>query len=207
MLEQVQVFLRQDELDFPVLEPEDIGAEDLLFQSSGKILGADDQDTEIEIGSFRVFYADLSSGEVAGYSAQDVLDGHHATVSFMSLFINGSVEHTRATEKAIGFPPIDRNLLVLDRLEILPEYRGHGLGEKIIRTLIRRYGQGAELVAIKPFPLQFEAGPPSPEFGARMQLGLFSQDQRLATRTLRAYYQRLGFVPVSRTDLMVCPAG
>jgi hypothetical protein len=42
------------------------------------------------------------------------------------------------------------------QMEIFPQYRGQQLGLKYVRAAITRFGIGCQLVAIKPFPLQFE---------------------------------------------------
>jgi hypothetical protein len=49
------------------------------------------------------------------------------------------------------------NILILDRLEILSDYRGEELGLRFIKAAVRRYGIGCRLVAIKPYPLQHES--------------------------------------------------
>lgn len=38
------------------------------------------------------------------------------------------------------------NILILDRLEILPDYRGEELGPRFIKAVVRRYGIGCRLV-------------------------------------------------------------
>lgn len=48
------------------------------------------------------------------------------------------------------------NLLILDRVELLPRYRGNSSGLIVLRSLIERFGAGAGVVGMKPFPLQFE---------------------------------------------------
>lgn len=45
------------------------------------------------------------------------------------------------------------NVLILDRLKILPEFRLRNLGLAVMRRLIERFGAGAGVVAMKPFPL------------------------------------------------------
>jgi hypothetical protein len=44
------------------------------------------------------------------------------------------------------------SLLIIDRLELLPGYRGQNLGLIIMRRLIERFSTSAGVVAIKPFP-------------------------------------------------------
>ena len=99
------------------------------------------------------------------------------------------------------------NMLILDRMEILPKYRRMGIGLHALRCLQRQFSTGCGIVVMKPFPLQFEQGGPEknmhePEF-VRFGLGDFDRNQKRATAKLRAYYARLGFVRVPRTEFMV----
>ena len=48
------------------------------------------------------------------------------------------------------------NFLILDRVELLPKYRGDGVGLLVLRSLIERFGAEAGVVGMKPFPLQLE---------------------------------------------------
>ena len=59
--------------------------------------------------------------------------------------------------EVVGHEVSDYNLLILDRLEIIiPQYRGKKLGLTILHHMIERFSAGASIVAMKPFPLQFE---------------------------------------------------
>jgi hypothetical protein len=102
-----------------------------------------------------------------------------------------------------------RNMLILDRLEILPEFRRQRLGLRYIRTAIKRLGPGCRIAALKPFLLQFERtlDDPDLEWRARMNLDLFSRETRSAQASLKEYYSREGFIPVRGTDLMILDLG
>jgi hypothetical protein len=102
-----------------------------------------------------------------------------------------------------------RNMLILDRLELLPEFRRQRLGLRYIRTAIKRFGSGCRIAALKPFPLQFEKALDDPdlEWRARMNLDLLSRETRSAQTTLKEYYSREGFIPVRGTDLMILDLG
>jgi hypothetical protein len=98
-----------------------------------------------------------------------------------------------------------RNMLILDRLEILPEFRRQRLGLRYIRTAMKRFGSGCRIAALKPFPLQFERTLDDLDLGwrARMNLDLLPRETRSAKTTLKEYYSREGFIPVGGTDLMI----
>jgi GNAT superfamily N-acetyltransferase len=96
------------------------------------------------------------------------------------------------------FEPRSVDLLILDRIELKPEYRGHGLGLLGARCLIEMFGSRCGLIACKPYPLQFEGSnrrrPPVRPSGAAKAL-------RTARKKLRQYWIRVGFQRVPRTML------
>ena len=76
--------------------------------------------------------------------------------------------------------------------------------------IMRRFSAGAALVAIKPFPLQFEpASSSDDEKKWRTDLGLaeLPKGKRIATKKLSDYYSRLGFLRLGRTPFMVRGTG
>jgi hypothetical protein len=99
-----------------------------------------------------------------------------------------------------------RDLLILDRLELLPAFRRQRLGLRYIRTAIKRLGSGCRIAALKPFPLQFEKALDHPdlEWRARMNLDLLSSETCSAKATLKEYYK---FIPVRGSDLMILDLG
>jgi GNAT superfamily N-acetyltransferase len=100
-------------------------------------------------------------------------------------------------QQLFNYEIFEQNVLIIDRLELLPEYRGENLGLTIMRRLIQRYSAGAGVVAIKPFPLQFEQSIPAENksgWHAEMQLSSFRETERASIRKLRNHYSKLGFV-------------
>jgi hypothetical protein len=85
----------------------------------------------------------------------------------------------------------------------LPEFRGYNLGLAVMRRLIERFGAGAAVVAMKPFPLQGEySRRDRDEWRQRMQLDDFDKDLRRATAKLRRHYAKLGFKFMKGTPFM-----
>jgi hypothetical protein len=74
-----------------------------------------------------------------------------------------------------------------------------------MRRLIQRFSAGAGVVAIKPFPLQFEQSIPAEDesgWHAEMQLSSFRETERDSIRKLQNHYSRLGFVEMKGTPHM-----
>jgi hypothetical protein len=97
------------------------------------------------------------------------------------------------------------NLLILDRIEKVPKYRGGGAGLLVLISLIERFGAGAGVIGIKPFPLQFEPGQRSDSsaWAKRLRLGDLSRDPKMSTRKLKQYHGKLGFVEMKSTPIHV----
>ena len=107
------------------------------------------------------------------------------------------------------------SLLIVDRLEIYPEFRGRGFGNKILETLIRRFGMGKGVVAMRICPLQFEEPSQCPreqmyaelrdeeDSRVRLDLGSFKASEKVSVKKLADYYGQIGFQRVKGTDYMV----
>lgn len=107
------------------------------------------------------------------------------------------------------------NLLILDRLEIYPNYRGRNFGNIYLLALIQNFGVGINMVALSAYPLQFES--PSctdVEFmhdfeiarereKLRLRLDKFKGSRRASFQKLEKHYEKIGFQRVKGTDYMI----
>ncbi|MCT7295490.1 hypothetical protein N5J06_22405 [Ralstonia sp. CHL-2022] len=165
-----------------------------------------------EIGTFAVRYVDAESAMNARESLFDVFDSDSTTIDYYAALYEGAW----FKDGLAGFELSEdygqsANLLILDRLLIRPAYRSRGFGLAALAALIRRFGMGAGLIAMKPFPLQFEhsfakrdAGGNAPA-ADEYELRVFSGSRRTATAKLKRYYAALGFKTVRNTEFMVRP--
>ena len=94
------------------------------------------------------------------------------------------------------------NVFFINRIELLPRFRGQGLGEKIIQDICHRFASGCGLFALKAFPLQMErrAIETPKEWDKRMKFHQLEQDEEKATYKLYSYYQNLGFHNILKDD-------
>ena len=72
--------------------------------------------------------------------------------------------------------------------------------------MVSRFSFGAAIVAMKPFPLQFEAAPSNEDerkWRAELSLDQLGTDEDLATEKLCQYYSKLGFLRLNGTPMMV----
>lgn len=98
------------------------------------------------------------------------------------------------------------DLLVLDRIRVDPAFRGRGIGLRATLRTIDLLAGGCGLVAMKPFPRQFESVGEGPARTDDLRAGL-STDRAQAWRALETYWARLGFERVGNSPYFaICPA-
>lgn len=165
-----------------------------------------DDDESIVLGEFSVILVDVEAAVTEDESVFDVFDSDSRTIDYYGLYL-GSLEFKSKVVRAIGGSPRwAPNLLILDRLAVLPEHRGSNIGLRVLRCLRVRFSSMCGLIVMKPFPLQFEGGIPAEnaekEKFRKLRLDQFPADFDKSLRKLRAYYRRLGFARVPGTDYM-----
>lgn len=91
------------------------------------------------------------------------------------------------------------NICFIQKLQILPKYRGYQIGAKAIKDLVFHYAAGCGLFVVQPYPLQFET---SEQIKANKALELekYTDDEEMAGYKLVAYYQRMGFELIQGID-------
>ena len=94
------------------------------------------------------------------------------------------------------------DLQLVNRMEVDPAHRGHGLGLFMIEAADHVLNGHMSSQVIKPFPLQFEGGdfgfpPPPAEAGEERRRALAA-----ARAKISAYYDRIGFTQVDGTEFM-----
>lgn len=186
------------------------GPHTFLHEHAGRLVIPGIGDQVVEVGQFKAMYLDIDGALIEGENPFHVFDVMSTTADFWPLFREdkewGVVVRPNVARVVGGTDSLFAlNLLILDRLEILPAYRGHGIGLLALRALIHRLRAGAGLVALKAFPLQFEAafrdGQPDAK-AAGMELASFVTNERTATAALKRYYGRLGFRRIPGTEFM-----
>ncbi|MDQ0024336.1 GNAT superfamily N-acetyltransferase [Variovorax paradoxus] len=165
------------------------------------------ENSKVKAGRFAVFVIDAEAAVNEQEDVFDCFDHSERTVDYFDLYLPHLDFKPKVVKLLTGGERWAPNILILDRLEILPRFRGRGVGLRTLRWLQFQFGTGCGIVAMKPFPLQFEGGKPSENAGKAsfVKLGLDSFDNNFdrALGKLRAYYAKLGFVRVPGTPFMV----
>jgi hypothetical protein len=166
-------------------------------------------DDDTLVGKVRLFYLDLGAILETNISGFDLFDVRSETAPFYSALIDPETGDFRSDlESTLGEYILDLNVLIVDRLEILPEFRGKNIGLECLRLCLQQYARGCGVVALKCFPLQFERAELSePAWRSKMQLGKLSRDRKRSLAKLKEYYGSLGFKVLPGDDIMVAFAG
>lgn len=186
------------------LIPDDLN--DFMHELCGEIVYdplGDDKDPIA--GRFRIYYVNFKLAEQCAINPFEILDLEHHTNEYAHVILDSNkAPFSSRLEKLLGDEIWDFNLLILDRIEILPAYRGHGIGLLTLISLIQRFGEGAGVVGIKPFPLQFEPkqNRSSSEWAKSLRLEELTSERKKAKEKLKLYYGKLGFVEMKSTPFM-----
>ena len=162
-------------------------------------------DEDTPVGRVGLFYMDMGAILKTNIGLFDLFDIRGETEPFYSALIDHDTQEFKSDlEEILGDYIIDLNLLIIDRLEILPAYRGNNIGRECLRRCLQQYAHGCGVVALKCFPLQFEAGGfDDPAWRRKMQLGKLSRNEKRSLAKLKKYYAALGFKVIPGTDFMV----
>ncbi len=186
---------------------EDYESDAFIYETSGDLSIINKSDDKEFIGKFRVYYVDVEQAINEGIDIFDMLDCHSSNLAeyYGPIFESEEHDFNNHLLELFGHDVFGSNLLILDRLEILPQYRGKKIGLIVLRHAITRFSSGAAIVAMKPFPLQFEvkpSGETQKKWHDRMKLVQMQTDQEVATNTLCNYYSKLGFIKIIDTPMM-----
>jgi GNAT superfamily N-acetyltransferase len=158
----------------------------------GEIHAFLDDEFEQPAGHARLFVLNADAAERDGESLFNLLDTRSETSPFIPLLGDEEGELAPAVREVLDEPVITcRNMLLLDRLEILPAFRGQDLGLRYLAAAITRFGLGCRLAAARLLP------PPGACASGKVVA------LRMTRTKLRRYYAQAGFVALPRSDLMI----
>jgi hypothetical protein len=180
---------------------------DFVYETSGDLYDLGESEDREFIGRFRVYYVDVERAMNQREPIYNVFDSHSAEVEefYEPIFGSEGYDFNENLLEVVNYKVSGYNLLILDRLEILPQYRRKKLGLTILHHMIERFSAGAAIVAMKPFPLQFEpiGDEDKKKWRDKMRLDQFPTNENIAREKLYTYYRKLGFINLTGTPMMV----
>lgn len=97
------------------------------------------------------------------------------------------------------------NIVLINLVEVLAEYRGRKFGEALISNTLYTIGKANDLVIVDYMPLQLayqDSKKPNNEWDEEMRLNKLEQDKEIARNKLRKYYKKLGFKLLNKEGLL-----
>ncbi len=179
---------------------EEYGDEDFLHQISGRILVGPNQDEcRQEAGLMNATLVQFGEAIDQGIDAMRLGDGIDGGVAeYWEALCHGDYGWKEEIQREFHADP--SNLLIIDTVEVYPEFRGRQLGIAFVNRLIDIFGSGCGLVACKPFPLQFT--PPFKNDPAMLKkLHISAMTQHAAQHKLRMYWSKAGFRHLRNTGI------
>lgn len=160
-----------------------------------EIIATDDSGDEIEkIGkiNFLVIYVDQAYDSKLSF--YDILDAHSEYLArhIFKIIDSKTRNFFDKIQEFYHFDIYGSNLCLIEKITVLPKYRGYKIGAKAIKDLVFHYASGCGLFALQAFPLQLE---PS-DFGDKyknLELDKFEKSDKKAIKKLKAYYNNVGF--------------
>tara|TARA_B100000446_G_scaffold184352_1_gene206222 strand:- start:85811 stop:86422 length:612 start_codon:yes stop_codon:yes gene_type:complete len=182
--------------------------EDIKFltEINGKVITYDENDNQEVVGKVRFYSVDVCNAARSGWDIFSLLDTRGETSPFIELFESDTSELTEQVVDVLdeAISEFESQLFIVDRIEVLPKYRGEGLCGNLINEAIRLFGRGSDITALKCFPLQFEnVVNENDEWRDAMGYKGLTQDSGSAASRLAQYYTALGFIPVPDSEVMV----
>lgn len=175
-----------------------------LTEIQGDVIAIDHNDQEVIGAKVKYYLLNLEDNEYG--NANDLLDLYSNTSAFIGHIYKKDGSFKTCIQNLSEYELYNSNILILDRIEILPSFRGKGLTKIIIENGIQHFGTNVSLLALKSFPLQFEyhlsEEAPS-EWQSEMEIQRLNQNEREASIQLTRYYKSLGFIKLRGDNIMI----
>lgn len=157
------------------------------------------ESTEIGRASISLFLLELAYNQ--NEATFDVFD--HCR-EYVNLYEDLYTDDDELIEPIRKIADIDNgNLLYIRRLDLLPEWRGRGIGRKVLKDIIWRFGGCCGLVIVYAYPIQFAEGitRETDLWTQQLLLSELPQDEVEAHQKLYTFYQSVGFRRVPKRDI------
>lgn len=158
---------------------------------------------DIPVGRIYVYRIEIARAFEEGESIWQIFDSQDAELAdyYSNLFNEDDFSDDLQNIVAPGF---GTDLLIVDRVEILKDFRGLNLGLILALRAIESFSDGCGYIALRPCPLQF--GPYRNKETKKLQLmgyDQFSKNERQAFKNLRRHWSKIGFVPVGNSTVYI----
>ena len=159
----------------------------------------DDPDAAVLVGKAHFSIALISSASDDGFDFFELFDNNDSLLELGETIFDFSTNDFHDTVSEYFRDSIGEDILLLKAIEILPDFRGRGLGKQLIKDIYIRFRHSCSMVALKAFPMQCEGCENGADYEyendwqRKMGYGNMNRDLEKNSYKLYAYYQKLGF--------------
>lgn len=162
-------------------------------------------DKNVIVGVANIYKVELGRAMNERQSTTEIFDSYNDELFdyYETLFDLESEEFNLNLEK-LAEPGMGSDLLIIDKVEILPKYRGMNLGLVLAQEAISNLSGGCQYVTLRPFPLQFGPHKKIPaNKKAALKYDLFDRIEKKAFSKLRNHWGKLNFVRVGKSNVFI----
>ncbi len=174
---------------------------------TGNIFNEDENGFPSEkIGKTEVIHVKLMMAAEYGYLAEDIFESQEVLNEIGNSTFDTNIYSPKEdilqyyeTNTPVIFP----DLCIISRLELLPNWRGNGLGRMILKDIYNHFKHGMGLIIAKMNPIQFEEiliTEADQEWLKKMKLDELDPDFEAAYLKLKAFFKKAGFNHIDGYD-------
>ena len=175
---------------------------DFVHSILGRILTEAENGSDEEIGRVEASLVQFSEAVDSGISPDRLGDGIDGNISEYWECLFDPNDGRLKQEVLDDHEFLGCDLLIIDRIEVVPKFRGRGVARSAIERTIQIFGEGCGLVVCKPWPLQFAPGVARDQKLPR-GLNVMGIGREEAISKLRKYCSQLGFWPLGNTGIYI----
>ncbi len=158
---------------------------------------------DIPVGRIFVYRIEIARAFEEGESIWQIFDSQDAELAdyYSNLFNEDDFSDNLQNIVEPGF---GTDLLIVDRVEILKDFRGLNLGLILALRAIESFSDGCGYIALRPCPLQF--GPYRHKEAKKLQLmgyDQFSKNEAEAFKNLCRHWGKIGFVQIGNSTVYI----
>lgn len=163
---------------------------------------ADDEE-EVLIGKLKLKTILMTQAIDDRYDLAEILDTDPDLFVISDKVFDGETEEPNSILQE-EYPEcmLNLNICVLDRIVLLPEYRGYGISKRVVKDVLFQFRTSCGMFVIQPFPLQFEGENciGVDPWEDRSWYKDLEKNEKKAMKKLEAYCQSIGFKKIKGID-------
>ncbi len=142
---------------------------------------------------FKIIYVENAIND--GYDLYEIFDSYEYTFRHGSEIFNFEEQDIKEDiRKHFNYDILGSKICLLERIELLPSYRGFKLDGKIIKDIVFHFNAKGTLFVIQAFSLQFEPQKQEQSYWEKqLELNHFTTNKKIAFKKLEDYYKSFGF--------------